>query len=382
MLKRYQFRNGKKLRCGYTTGSCAAAAAKGAARILLEKEMEKKEISQVELMVPGGLLLLLSLEDIKIENNRVCCAVRKDAGDDKDVTDGVLIYATVEKSKENGIRIDGGKGVGRITKKGLNQPVGEAAINSVPRRMIDHAVQAVCEKAGYKGGLSVLIEVPQGEQLAEKTFNPRLGIIGGISILGTSGIVEPMSEQALLETIRTEIRMKKAEGWKNLLVTPGNYGLDFVQGNTAFSSEHALKCSNFIGDTLDMALEAEFERFLLIGHIGKLVKLGSGIMNTHSRYADGRMETLAACGIEAGVSTALLKQILGCNTTEDALDVLQEAGCLLDVMEVLGKRIEKQMIQRVFGRMEVAAVIFSNQYGLLSKTSKADRMMESDKKLW
>lgn len=378
MLERYQFKNGQKLRCGYTTGSCAAGAAKGAAKALLEN----RKISQVELMVPGGVLLSLPLEDMRIEENAVSCAVRKDAGDDKDVTDRILIYATVKKSRENGIRIDGGQGVGRVTKKGLNQPVGEAAINSVPRMMIRDAVQAVCEETGYEGGLSVLIEVPQGEELAQKTFNPRLGIVGGISILGTSGIVEPMSEQALLETIRTEISMKKAEGVKNLLVTPGNYGMDFVRGKTFFSSEHALKCSNFIGDTLDMALEAGFERFLLIGHIGKLVKLACGIMNTHSRYADGRMETLAACGIEAGIDMVLLQQILRCNTTDEALDLLQAADCLSDVMEVLISRIEKQMVQRVFNRMEVAAVVFSNQHGLLGKTSKADEMLESDKEFW
>ncbi|MCM1467544.1 MAG: cobalt-precorrin-5B (C(1))-methyltransferase CbiD, partial [Alistipes sp.] len=305
MLERYRFVDGKKLRCGYTTGSCAAAAALGAAKILLAGET----VESVDLELSGEITLNLPLEDIEKTDRWVRCGVRKDAGDDKDVTDKILVCAVVSKT-DKGIVIDGGTGVGRVTKKGMDQPVGAAAINSAPRGMIERTLLRLCGDLHYDGGLKVVIEVPEGEAAAAKTFNPRLGIEGGISILGTSGIVEPMSKQALIDTIRTEIQMKKAEGKRYLLITPGNYGLDFVRGNTALHAENAVKCSNYIGETLDMACEAGFEKVLLIGHIGKLVKLGSGIMNTHSRCGDGRMETLAACGIEAGVERDILLSVL------------------------------------------------------------------------
>lgn len=389
MLDRYRFVDGKKLRCGYTTGTCSAAAAKGAAIMLLSGDRSE----YVTIKTAGDTVLTLPLEDVVInseeensglENSKaqsretVRCAVRKDAGDDKDVTDGILVYATVKKTSGRGIKIDGGKGVGRVTRKGMNQPVGEAAINSGPRESIRGALEEVCAEYHYEGGFEVLIEVPEGEEIAKKTFNPRLGIEGGISILGTTGIVEPMSEQALIDTIRVEIQMKAAEGKKYLLVTPGNYGMDYVKGNTSLSPELAIKCSNFIGDTIDMAVEAGFEKMLLIGHIGKMVKLGSGIMNTHSKYADGRMETLAVCGIEAGLERAKLNYILSCNTTKEAVEYLEETGDLGKVMDCLMKRIEYNLELRTYGKMEIAAVVFSEPHGLLGMTTKAEEMLKID----
>lgn len=389
MLDRYRFVDGKKLRCGYTTGTCSAAAAKGAAIMLLSGDRS----GYVTIKTAGDTVLTLQLENIVInseeengglENGKaqsgetVRCAVRKDAGDDKDVTDGILVYATVKKTSGRGIKIDGGKGVGRVTRKGMNQPVGEAAINSGPRESIRGALEEVCAEYHYEGGFEVLIEVPEGEEIAKKTFNPRLGIEGGISILGTTGIVEPMSEQALIDTIRVEIQMKAAEGKKYLLVTPGNYGMDYVKGNTSLSPELAVKCGNFIGDTIDMAVEAGFEKMLLIGHIGKMVKLGSGIMNTHSKYADGRMETLAVCGIEAGLERAKLNYILSCNTTKEAVEYLEETGDLGKVMDCLMKRIEYNLELRTYGKMEIAAVVFSEPHGLLGMTTKAEEMLKID----
>lgn len=371
MLERYRLVGGKNLRCGYTTGSCAVAAALGAAEMLLTK----KCVETVDLTLSEEITLNLLLENTERTEDRVRCAVRKDAGDDKDITNGILIYAAVSKT-EKGIVIDGGTGVGRVTKKGMDQPVGAAAINSVPRKMIEENLFNLCRRLHYEGGLQVLIEVPNGAEIAAKTFNPRLGIEGGISILGTSGIVEPMSEQALIDTISVEINMKKAEGKKYLLVTPGNYGLDYVRGNTTLRAELAVKCSNYIGETLDIAVEAGFEKVLLIGHIGKLVKLGAGIMNTHSRCADGRMEALAACGIEAGLDRDILSAVLKCNTTDEAVELLTEHNCLEPVMDKLMIRIEKQMSLRVRGGMETAAVVFSNRFGLLGMTGKAAEMLE------
>ncbi|HIR97860.1 MAG TPA: cobalamin biosynthesis protein CbiD, partial [Candidatus Merdisoma faecalis] len=223
-MEKYVFKNNKKLRMGYTTGSCAAAAARAAASMLLTG----KAVPEVKLMTPKGIGLDLEVLEAEWTAEEASCAVRKDAGDDPDVTNGLKIYALVRKSEEPGVQIDGGEGVGRVTRPGLEQPVGAAAINKVPRQMIRENVEEICRKFGYEGGLSVTISIPGGEALAVKTFNPRLGIVGGISVLGTSGIVEPMSEEALIQTIRVDIKMQLAGGRKYLVLVPGNYGLDYL----------------------------------------------------------------------------------------------------------------------------------------------------------
>lgn len=247
-------RDGKKLRLGYTTGSCAAAAAKAAAWMLLRGG--KKE--SIRLLTPKGMELTLAVEDIHRSPDCVRCAIRKDSGDDPDITRDTLIYAEVRKTEAVGIVIDGGQGVGRVTKPGLDQPVGAAAINSVPRRMIRENVEEVCGLLGYTGGLRVVISVPEGEALAKKTFNPRLGIEGGISILGTTGIVEPMSEQALVDTIHVELRQRRESGADYVLLAPGNYGADYIKDAMDIDPATAVMTSNFIGDALEMCRELGF----------------------------------------------------------------------------------------------------------------------------
>ena len=254
MLEQYVYKNRKKLRCGYTTGSCAAAAAKAAAQMLLGGQRTEN----VELVTPSGQKLLLDVEEILQEKERVSCAIRKDSGDDPDITNGILIFASVEKA-ENGFRLEGGTGVGRVTLPGLDQPVGEAAINTVPRRMITRAVEDICAQYGYTGGIRVLISIPEGVRLAGRTFNPRLGIEGGLSILGTTGIVEPMSEAALLDTIEVEMKQRAAQGWKKIILTPGNYGMDFLKEALHLEQEKSVKCSNYIGEALDKAVETGFD---------------------------------------------------------------------------------------------------------------------------
>ena len=284
-MEEYIVKDGKKLRLGYTTGSCAAAASKAAAWMLLTGRRKEK----IQINTPKGIILDLAVQQITMAENTVSCAVEKDGGDDPDVTKGSLVFAQVALTNTEGIVIDGGEGVGRVTKRGLDQPVGAAAINSVPRQMIRENLEEVCRLADYHGGLSVVISVPDGEQLAKKTFNPRLGIVGGISILGTTGIVEPMSEQALVDTIRVELRQRKANGAEYVLLTPGNYGSFFIQNGLGIDPQTAVLTSNFIGDALDICKELGFRGALLIGHIGKLVKIAGGMLNTHSKYGDCRM---------------------------------------------------------------------------------------------
>ena len=397
----YTIKNNKKMRFGYTTGSCAAAAAKGAARMLLGGA----EISTVSLMTPKGILLDLELLDIRREGNVVSCAVRKDAGDDPDTTDGVLVYARVEKrgkvpltegvmKSEGGvgaapeaesaftgrpaprITIDGGIGVGRVTKPGLKQKIGEAAINPVPRSMILHAVEETADQYEYEGALHVTISVPGGEELAKKTFNPRLGIQGGISILGTSGIVEPMSEKALIDSIRVEMSQHAAMGEEYLIVTPGNYGADYLREHMSLPFEKNIKCSNYVGETIDMAVEMGVKGILFVAHIGKFVKVALGIMNTHSHSADGRMEAMSAAAIRAGAGIDCARELLACNTTDEALTVLDRYHILKETMREITERIQFYLDHRSYHQILLGAVIFSNEYGYLGQTANAAELIK------
>ena len=366
-------RSGQKtLRCGYTTGSCAAGAAKAAAQMLFTGET----CHLVEIGTPAGKRLRLPVEQPLIGADFASCAIRKDGGDDIDATDGLLIFARAERSGAAGVvEIRGGEGVGVVTKPGLDRPVGDAAINTVPRRMIEKEAGDVLAWAEAETGVLITVSVPGGGEAAKKTMNPRLGIVGGISILGTSGIVEPMSEKALLDTIAAELSQKKAMGVKTLIMTPGGMGQDFLVKNFHIQKERIVICSNFIGDTLDMAVADGFESVLLAGHIGKLVKLGSGIMNTHSHVADGRMETLAACGVEAGVDVNKLQRMLKCVTAEDAVQVMKEDGIWEPVLEKLLARIRRQMRERVGGSLQTGCILISAKSGFLGQTQGADRLL-------
>ena len=356
------YKYGKNLRCGYTTGACAAAAARAAADMLLNDRVA----ADTELVLKGSAVRF-SVEDTTRGDGWARCAVRKDAGADIDVTDGLLIYAEVQRTAagsrvgaaalnqknadppEHGasrvgrtaptkerIIIKGGPGVGTVTKAGLDQPVGAAAINSGPRRMITDAVLQICDEADYDGALTVTVSVPGGAEIAEKTFNPVLGIQGGISILGSTGIVEPMSEPALIETIRAEMRVKwleisayndAADGVKStdgaadvygdgdaetaqgagerrvkrdaVVIVPGNYGMKFAAEKLGAEEGRTVKCSNFIGEALDCACELGIPEIVITGNLGKLVKLAGGIFNTHSRNADCRMDILMRCAFTA-----------------------------------------------------------------------------------
>ena len=321
-MEEYIVKDGKKLRLGYTTGSCAAAAAKAAAYMLLTG----REAPTVDLLTPKGIALTLPVLQTTRGADFVSCAIRKDSGDDPDVTRDTLIFARVQKTDAPGVTIDGGAGVGRVTKRGLDQPVGAAAINSVPRRMIEENVRAIMRLCEFPGGLSVVISVPAGEALAQKTFNPRLGITGGISILGTTGIVEPMSEQALVDTIRVELRQRRADGADYILLTPGNYGADYIRGSIGLDPKTAVLTSNFIGDALESCRELGFRGALLVGHIGKLVKLAGGMWNTHSRFGDCRMELLAAHAAALGLRQEKTQELLSCVMCDDALRILREEG--------------------------------------------------------
>lgn len=363
------------LRYGWTTGSCAAAAAKAAALMLFSGE----EFRQVRLMTPKGIELYLDVEDVTRLPDRVECAVRKYSGDDPDVTDGLLIYAKVEKGDEesSGLRVilDGGIGVGRVTKPGLEQQIGQAAINKVPRRMITEEVERICRACGYCGEMKVTISIPDGEETAKKTFNPRLGIVGGLSVLGTSGIVEPMSEKALTDTIYLEMKMLRESGYSCCYAVPGNYGMDFLTDQLGINPDLAVKYSNYVGDTIDDAKLLGMKGLLLIGHVGKFIKLAAGVMNTHSRTADCRMEVFASHAAMAGADAAVVKEIMACLNTTEAVKILKDRGLLQDIMKTVMERITFYLRQRAGGELETGAVVFSGEEGILGQTENAERLL-------
>lgn len=346
------------LKKGYTTGTCAAAAAKAAAIRLLTGEC----VSSVLVTLPLGKTIAINIAETKLENDRAVCAVRKYSGDDPDITNGIMIYASVRKT-DGAVTIDGGEGIGRVTREGLDQSIGEAAINSVPRQMIRSAVRDV--SGDYSGGFDIIISAPEGVEIAKKTFNPRLGIEGGISILGTSGIVEPMSEKAVLDTVFLELKTRRAAGDKTSVLVLGNYGEDFAREKLGI--KNTVQCSNFIGDAIDYAADLGFSAVLLIAHMGKLVKLGSGIMNTHSKYADGRMETLALCAALAGYMD--FQKILDCVTTDEAYELIRNTKTI----DILMNRIDIYLKRRI--QIDIGAVMFSNKYGIIGKTIDADKLL-------
>ncbi len=388
---KYIIKNNKRLRYGYTTGSCAAGATRGAVRMLLSGA----SLSEVELQTPKGITLNLQLHDITRGETHVSCAVQKDAGDDPDTTNGILVYAKVEKisaeaakniidnqntdSKKviihSSIILDGGVGVGRVTKPGLSQKVGEAAINPVPKAMILREAEEAAQEYDYEGYLKITISVPEGEEISKKTFNPRLGIMGGISILGTSGIVEPMSERALIASIQVEMKQHFCQGENYILVTPGNYGADYLREHMTIPFGNNIKCSNYVGETIDMAIDMGVKGILFVAHIGKFVKVAAGIMNTHSHCADGRMEVLCASAIRAGGTLECAREILEAGTTDEALAVIDRYGILEETMAIVMEKIQFYLDHRSYEQILLGAVVFSNVYGLLGQTRDARKLM-------
>lgn len=369
-------KNGRSMRMGYTTGSCAAAAAKAATATLLSG----KVYDTVELDTPKGIRLRLDILDFIIEQSCVSCAVKKDAGDDPDTTNGIKIYAKVEKTS-CGIVIGAGEGIGRVTKPGLACKVGDAAINPVPRKMIENNVSEMASKFHYTGGLAVTIFAPDGEETAKSTYNSHLGIIGGISILGTSGIVEPMSEAAIIDTIKVEIDARLAMGTDQLLVTPGNYGQDFALREFGLDLETGVKCSNYIGETLDYCVYKKISSLLLIGHAGKLTKLAAGVMNTHSRVADCRAEVFAAHAAMAGADRSQVKEIMECVTTDEMHRLITTWGIAEAVWQSILNKAMSYINHRTGGKYNTEVIIFTNNDGVLAATPNAVSLADEIRKM-
>ena len=365
------YHGGQALRRGWTTGTCAAAAAEAAALLLLTGRAPV----ELRLETPGGLTFTLPVEQPHLDGDAAVCTVRKDAGDDPDITNGVGISATVCRA-EPGVAIDGGAGVGRVTRPGLAMPVGAAAINPGPRAQITAALGRAARACGYTGGFSVIISAENGEELARQTYNEHLGVVGGLSILGTSGIVEPMSEKALVDTILLELDSLYAGGQRTAFLCPGNYGADFARDTLGLDLEKAVKCSNFIGEALDHAVFRGFQDILLVGHAGKLVKLAAGVMNTHSSVADGRQEIFTAHAALCGAGRDTLEGLMQSISVDACIELLDRENLREPVLARIESEIEKRLALRLRGRGHVEFILFTAKYGILAQSPGAMALCE------
>ncbi|MBV8041990.1 cobalt-precorrin-5B (C(1))-methyltransferase CbiD [Pluralibacter sp.] len=311
--------NGKALRKGYTTGSCATAAAKVAALMVLRQHL----IHQVSIVTPSGVTLCLNVESPHIEGQQAIAAIRKDGGDDVDATHGMLIFARVTLNDSGEIALLGGEGVGTVTRKGIGLPIGSAAINRTPRHTIESAVR---EAIGPARGADIEIFAPEGEARAQKTYNARLGILGGISIIGTTGIVTPMSEESWKRSLSLELEIKHAAGLERVVLVPGNHGERFVREQMGIEADVVVTMSNFVGYMIEEAVRLGFRQIVLVGHPGKLIKIAAGIFHTHSHIADARMETLVAHLALLGAPLELLTLVSDCDTTEAAMEHIDAYG--------------------------------------------------------
>lgn len=365
------YKNQTTLKRGYTTGSCAVAAAQAATLLLLTGQLPEV----IELHTPKGIDLFLHPEQAGFDGTVARCCIRKDSGDDPDVTNGICIYADVQKQAQE-IVILGGDGVGVVTRPGLSVPVGQPAINPGPRAQITAAVTTAAQQAEYTGGLQITISAENGAQIAKQTYNEHLGIVGGISILGTSGIVEPMSEAALMDTTHLELDSLYAAGARKVLICPGNYGADFARDQLGLDLDQAVKCSNFIGDALDYAAWKGFQQIFLVGHAGKLVKIAAGVMNTHSSVADGRQEIFTAHAALCGAPHDTLQALMQSVTIDACLEVLDQVNLRDPVLERIGKAIDERLHYRLRGKAEIGYLMFTNQSGVLAQSKNAVKLCE------
>ena len=343
--------NTMNLRKGYTTGTCAQGAAKAAALMLLTG----KPLDWVEVETPSGAKLRLAVINPEIGGSYASCGVVKDSGDDPDVTDGATICALVRVSDGRGVTIKGGKGVGIVTKPGLAVPVGEYAINPTPREMILSEVSSLLRE---DQGLEVIITVPNGEALAEKTFNPRLGILGGISILGTTGIVEPKSIDAYTTSLSLQLDVIRASGSEKATLVLGYVGERFCKKVLRLSDDSFVKVGDHVGFMLDQCEKKGFTEVLLIGHIGKLVKVASGQFNTHYRFGDRRIETIVHQATLCGASQEVIETILQEETAEATIGILKEKG-LMKVFDEIARKVVLKARELVEQKLRIHCILLS-----------------------
>ena len=362
-MDEYLYFRGKKLRYGYTTGSSATAATKAALMYLLDDG--KHDIPEVTIKLPSGNSLTINVNSLEKKENSVLASVIKDGGDDPDVTHGLEIYSKVSLRNDSKINIFGGIGVGKVTKKGLPIAPGNSAINPVPLKMIRETVEEMLPE-GF--GADVEISVPKGEETAKKTLNAKLGIIGGISILGTTGIVKPMSEESWKASLAIELKMAlENAGNGEVIFLFGNRGKQYLSDNFDDNTSQAIVISNFVGYMFDRACEFEAKKIYFIGELGKFVKVAGGIFHTHSRVSDAKMEILTANALLVEESTENMKKIMASNTTEEATKYIEKTEVYSLLAEKAKQKCE-EYCRRNGWELEVETLIISAEKEVLGNS--------------
>ena len=371
-MDEYSYVNGKKLRKGFTTGTCATAATAAAISMILNQDIEEK----VTVSTANGVEVTMDIKDPSFGELTASAAVEKDGGDDADATHGLLIYSTVTLLPDsNDIEIDGGEGVGRVTQKGLKCDVGMAAINPTPRAMIEKTARQLL---GPNCGAKIIISVPGGEETTKLTYNSRLGIVGGISILGTTGIVNPMSEDSWKASITIELTMLYNQGYRSVVLAPGNYGEDFATNVLGIPPHRIVNMSNFVGHVLKEVQRIGFTRVLMVGHMGKFVKVAGGIFSTHSKDSDARMEIIMANLALLGAPVELLEKVDQCITT-DAAGTLIEEYHYEEVYQVLVDKMKfrsERLLRNRKPEVSIDVVTFGTEAGYLASTQTLEEIAE------
>lgn len=362
-MDEYLYFRGKKLRYGYTTGSSATAATKAALMYLLDDG--KHDIPEVTIKLPSGNSLTINVNSLEKKGNGVLASVIKDGGDDPDVTHGLEIFSKVSLRNDSKINIFGGTGVGKVTKKGLPVEPGNSAINPVPLKMIRETVEEMLPEGL---GADVEIFVPKGEETAKKTLNAKLGIIGGISILGTTGIVKPMSEESWKASLAIELKMAlENAGNGEAIFLFGNRGKQYLSDNFDDNTSQVIVISNFVGYMFDRACEFEAKKIYFIGELGKFVKVAGGIFHTHSRVSDAKMEILTANALLVGESTENMKKIMASNTTEEATKYIEKTEVYSLLAEKAKQKCE-EYCRRNGWELEVETLIISAEKEVLGNS--------------
>lgn len=377
-MEEYVYIDGKKYRRGYTTGSCAAAAAKASVHMLFTN----KKIENINIDTPKGIPLTLKVKNIELKDKSAVCSIEKDGGDDIDATHTMDIFAKAEliPREDEEIIVTSGVGIGIVTKKGLSVEVGKPAINPVPMRMIRSEISKVLGEnhklLNKDKSLKITIFAPQGEEIAKKTFNPRLGIVGGISILGTTGIVEPMSEDGWKKSLSIELEMKKAQGMDKIILVPGNHGEEFIQNELRLDIKYVVRMSNFVGYMLMEAKRMGYKKILLAGHIGKFIKVSAGIFHTHSKVADARNEIMISNLALMGAPLEFLQEIDKCVTAEGAVEIIDQSE-YTGVYEILCNKCRDRVKQHLGDDdIEVGVYMFRMDKSYLAKSDNAESIVE------